>query len=113
VQGEAALSDYLVPWHLPTHRPAGAVAAAALAARGRGSGSTANTAPAAPAAGGGVEQAAAAPWLDGAKRAVVFQRYYHLFGAGELEALVEGLPGVRLISSCYDRSNWCVTFERL
>lgn len=32
---------------------------------------------------------------------------------GELDGLVAALgPGVRLTASFYDRSNWCVEFER-
>jgi len=51
----------------------------------------------------------ATPWaVDAGKRAVVVQRYCHLYGAGELEALVRSLPGAAVASSCYDRSNWCV-----
>ncbi len=72
-----------------------------------------------------------APQVDHRKSAVVFHRYYHLFAAGELEALVHRLgegggsegegqgggggPGPRavLLDSFFDRSNWCVVFGRL
>jgi len=54
----------------------------------------------------------ATPWaVDAGKRAVVVQRYCHLYGAGELEALVASLPGAAVASSCYDRSNWCVVMQ--
>lgn len=92
-EGEAVASgDYFVPWHLPFHRTE-----AAAAARQAGS-----TAP-----------AAAAPQLDAAKGAVVFQRFYHLFERGELDALVAGLPEARLLDSFYDKDNWCCVFERV
>ena len=51
--------------------------------------------------------------VDEVKGAVVFQRYYHLFQRGELEGLVAGLAGARLLEAYYDRSNWCVVMERL
>ncbi|MEW5315958.1 MAG: hypothetical protein WDW38_007352 [Sanguina aurantia] len=55
-----------------------------------------------------------APVLSDAKAAVVFQRYYHLFEAGELAALAGQLgPGVRVVDEFFDRSNWCVVLQRL
>jgi alkylated DNA repair protein alkB family protein 8 len=77
--------DYLVPWHLPLHRADAAAAAAA---------------------------AAAAPSLDAGKASLVFRRYYHLFGAGELEGLVGQVPGCAVVESFYDKDNWVVVFER-
>lgn len=53
-----------------------------------------------------------APQLDNSKGAVVYQRYYHLFERGELDRLVEQLPGARLADSFYDKDNWCVVMER-
>jgi alkylated DNA repair protein alkB family protein 8 len=52
------------------------------------------------------------PKLDAAKGAVVFQRYYHLFTREELVGLVEGVPGARVLDVFYDKSNWCIVFER-
>ncbi|KAI9595096.1 S-adenosyl-L-methionine-dependent methyltransferase [Syncephalis fuscata] len=36
----------------------------------------------------------------------VYQRYYHLFVEGELDALVESLPHTHIAQSGYDRDNW-------
>ncbi|XP_067993845.1 probable tRNA methyltransferase 9B [Melanerpes formicivorus] len=53
------------------------------------------------------EQPGAAP------DAGAFMRYYHVFRAGELRALVEeNVPELRVLSSCYDHGNWCVIAER-
>ena len=53
-----------------------------------------------------------AAWaVDRDKGAVVLQRYCHLYGPGELEALVRALPGARVASTCYDRSNWCIVMQ--
>ena len=129
-----ASGDYFVPWHLPFHRAeaaaaaraAGGVQGAAAAApvpagasssgsgggcSGSGAAAAAAGAPSA-AAAGAPSAAAPAPRLDGAKGAVVFQRYYHLFGRGELEGLVAALPGAALVDSFYDKDNWCAVFER-
>ena len=55
---------------------------------------------------------AAAAWtVDREKSAVVVQRYCHLYGPGELEALMRRVPGASVASSCYDRSNWCVVMQ--
>jgi len=151
--------DYLVPWHMPVPKrsPAPAGAASAGAAAAVGGGETAARAGAgvvgsgagAPAPAGlpGVPPELAAPRLDPGKRSVVYGRYYHLFGAGELEALVEaavcgggsggsggsgfggvggggsgggggggssgGSPRCRVVDALFDKSNWCVTFERV
>lgn len=48
-----------------------------------------------------------------AQGTVVFDRYYHLFRAGELEALVAAVPGARLAASFYDRDNWCAVLEKV
>ena len=81
-------NDYFVPWHLPLHR-----VEAAAALKGAAS------------ATGGV--------LDHSKGTVVFKRYYHLFEEGELEGLVQRVPGVRLEESFWDKGNWCCIFCRL
>ena len=51
--------------------------------------------------------------VDEAKRTVVFKRYYHLYDKGELEGLVEQVPNVKLVSSFFDKSNWCAMFEKV
>ncbi|CAI5730477.1 unnamed protein product [Hyaloperonospora brassicae] len=51
--------------------------------------------------------------IDHEKRWVVYKRYCHLYRSGELEALVEQVPGLRLISTEYSRSNWCLRLERI
>ena len=51
--------------------------------------------------------------VDSVKGTVVFKRYYHLFDQGELDSLVHGIPGVRLTASFFDKSNWCVIFQKL
>ncbi|KNC51592.1 tRNA (Uracil-5-)-methyltransferase TRM9 [Thecamonas trahens ATCC 50062] len=43
---------------------------------------------------------------------VILYRYYHLFRAGELDALVDGLDGVDVVESRYDRDNWYVVFRK-
>lgn len=51
--------------------------------------------------------------IDHEKRWVVYKRYCHLYRSGELEALVEQVPSLRLISTEYSRSNWCLRLERI
>lgn len=94
--------DYFVPWHLPFHKAGGLADANS---NGVESGSSI----------GGAAGAAAPPSVavDEAKRAVVLQRYYHLFEAGELEGLVAQVPGVEVVRVFFDRSNWCVEFCKL
>lgn len=103
--GSAAVSgpDYMVPWHLPFHKAAGLVNRQQAAVEQSSNGSVAQTAAAA-----GVEGVR----VDEAKGAVVLQRYYHLFEQGELEGLVQQVPGLQVVDSFYDRSNWCVMFQK-
>lgn len=42
-----------------------------------------------------------------------FLRYYHIFTSGELAALVQSVPGCRLVSVTYEQGNWIATFQRL
>jgi alkylated DNA repair protein alkB family protein 8 len=51
--------------------------------------------------------------LDPAKRAVVFQRYCHVYQEGELSALVREVPGARLLDEYYDTGNWCAVVTKL
>jgi hypothetical protein len=54
------------------------------------------------------------PRVAASKGALVFSRYYHLFPAGELEALVGRMHTTcRLVSCVYDKSNWVATIEKL
>jgi alkylated DNA repair protein alkB family protein 8 len=103
-----ACTDYMVPWNIPFHRAHAALAASQHAQSPSG------------AAGDGDRDGAAQqqqPALAHAqvqqgKGVVVFQRYYHLFKRGELEALVARVPGCSLVSSVFDKSNWCVVLRR-
>lgn len=103
--------DYFVPWHLPFHRAEayaaavrarehGAPAAAEAEVRGRAS--------AGPPAGG-----PAVGEVNAAKGTIMFKRYYHLFGEGEMEALVAQVAGVATLDCFYDASNWVIIFERV
>uniref|UniRef100_M4B1K1 Methyltransferase type 11 domain-containing protein n=1 Tax=Hyaloperonospora arabidopsidis (strain Emoy2) TaxID=559515 RepID=M4B1K1_HYAAE len=51
--------------------------------------------------------------IDHKKPWVVYKRYCHVYRSGELEALVEQVPGLRLISAEYSRSNWCLRLQRV
>lgn len=135
-------ADYMVPWHLPFHRagvaaavqmassgsskagagasgadqqdPPGPDARSGSASRSRSPGGHRSQEPHHVQVGGGALTATPTPAaVDAAKGTVVFQRYYHLFERGELDGLVQQVPGVRLVDSFYDRSNWCVVFERV
>lgn len=50
--------------------------------------------------------------VDRAKGTVVFKRYYHLFDEHELDSLVLQVPGVCITDSFYDKSNWCVVYQK-
>lgn len=126
--------DYMVPWHLPFHR----VEAAAIAAHttggahqpasGSGGAQAANGAapgtsddadgPAAPVNGscagaqGAAQSGVPVGRIDPVKNTIVFDRYYHLFRRGELEALAAGVPGAEVAEAFYDKSNWCIVLEK-
>jgi alkylated DNA repair protein alkB family protein 8 len=51
--------------------------------------------------------------VDRSKGTVVFRRYYHLFDEGELDALVRQMSGAAIVNSFYDKSNWCVIFQKV
>jgi alkylated DNA repair protein alkB family protein 8 len=116
-QDAAAGPDYLVPWHVPFHRAGGLLQkqqqqqqqqqeADGTDLQQAGSNCTSNTSAA------DQHAAAAGIRVDQSKGAVVLQRYYHLFDQGELEGLVCDVPGVAVVDVFYDRSNWCVVFEK-
>ena len=51
--------------------------------------------------------------VDECRGTVMFKRYVHLYGPGEIERLVERARGVRVVGSAFDKDNWCVEFERV
>lgn len=79
--------EYFVPWHLPYHRAEVSGASA-----------------------GAVENGLARK--DDQKGAIVYDRYYHVFGEGELERLVSGMQNAVIVDKFYDKSNWCVILEK-
>lgn len=121
--------DYMVPWHLPFHRlEAAAVAARTVSASADAAGSAVDgearsapaagaapaRAPAASAASGAAGSVAGQPFarIDTAKNTIVFERFYHLFRAGELEGLAAQVPDAVVVDSFFDKSNWCIVLQR-
>jgi len=51
--------------------------------------------------------------VDTAKRALVLQRFCHVYAEGELEAIVAQLDGVRIRKTYYDQGNWAVIVTKL
>ena len=52
--------------------------------------------------------------VDTLKKAVVFQRYCHVYAKGELERLFATLsPAVEVETSYYDTGNWCVIARKV
>ncbi|CAI2387862.1 unnamed protein product [Moneuplotes crassus] len=49
---------------------------------------------------------------DETKNATIYHRYYHVFKKGELEALINKIPGLKIEQSYYDHANWCVVLEK-
>lgn len=47
------------------------------------------------------------------ENAVVYQRYYHVFIDGELQALVESIGGCTVIESGFDADNWWIRLQKL
>lgn len=86
----------LVPWHV---RVAGDERNLA----------SASSVPVAP----GGEQAAQHGRLDQQKQAVVFERYCHVYRAGELEALLSRLGPVVSVQRVYwDTGNWALLVQK-
>ncbi|KAF8023493.1 hypothetical protein BT93_F0871 [Corymbia citriodora subsp. variegata] len=79
--------EYFVPWHLPYHRAE--VSGASMTALASGLAKK-----------------------DDKKGAVVYNRYYHVFGEGELERLVSGMDNIIVVDRFYDKSNWCIILEK-
>lgn len=101
--------NYFVPWHLPFHRAE--AYAAAVRAREHGAPAEAEAEVRGGAAGGGAGPAVGE--VNAAKGTIMFKRYYHLFGQGEMEALVAQVAGVAALDCFYDASNWVIIFERV
>lgn len=51
--------------------------------------------------------------VDQEKRWVVYERYCHVYRKGELEELVDQVPGLEVVSVEYTRSNWCLRLKRV
>lgn len=79
--------EYFVPWHLPYHRAEVSGASAGALANGLAT-------------------------KDDKKGAVVYNRYYHVFGEGELERLVSRMDNAVIVDKFYDKSNWCIILEK-
>ena len=58
----------------------------------------------------GNEQDVLVPWFN-RKDGQMHRRYYHLFRAGELEALATDLD-LKVVTSGYDRDNWYAIYEK-
>mmetsp|Transcript_34306 Transcript_34306/g.89526 ORF Transcript_34306/g.89526 Transcript_34306/m.89526 type:complete len:259 (+) Transcript_34306:89-865(+) len=54
----------------------------------------------------------AAGSVDEEKKALVFDRYCHVYEEGELPSLFEAVEGLRIVECYYDTGNWCVIAER-
>jgi alkylated DNA repair protein alkB family protein 8 len=113
-QQQVSSGDYFVPWHLPFHRAEAAAAARQVEGQrqeeqqaGQQQEQQQDASQLPPSTG-----SSSAPQIDSRKGAVVFQRYYHLFEAGELDGLVGQLAGAAVVDSFYDKDNWCCVFER-
>ena len=52
------------------------------------------------------------PWLHRDHQQPSAFRYYHLFDEGELDSIVESIPGLRVLSSEYEEGNYVVIFEK-
>ena len=49
---------------------------------------------------------------DEAKKSTIYHRYYHVFKKGELEELIQEIPGLEIQRSYYDHANWWVILEK-
>ena len=43
----------------------------------------------------------------------VYQRYYHVFKKGEIENLIEKIPGLEIEKSYFDHANWCCIVKKI
>lgn len=90
--------DVLVPFHVPITSPGADRASARPEAAAVDDGDTTG------------------PVVDAEKGTLVFQRYCHVYSAGELEGLFEPLVEageVAVDASWYDCGNWCAVVRKL
>ncbi|KAI8816877.1 S-adenosyl-L-methionine-dependent methyltransferase [Fimicolochytrium jonesii] len=83
--------DVFVPWHMPKQR--------------YNPDKSQQTAPS-------PDTTAPAPAFKEEGEDRVYQRYYHMFKAGELDALVGQLEGATTVKAGYDRDNWYVVVRK-
>jgi SAM-dependent methyltransferase len=50
--------------------------------------------------------------FDPEKKAIVFQRYCHVYREGELGVLLRSVGGLRILEEYYDTGNWCAVVEK-
>ena len=50
---------------------------------------------------------------DPVRRAMVFQRYCHVYMEGELEELAAKVPFAAVVDCFYDHANWCIRLKKL
>lgn len=50
--------------------------------------------------------------FDPSKRAIVHQRYCHVYTQGELRSLIESVGGLTVVDEYYDTGNWCVLVQK-
>eukprot|EP00966_Prymnesium_polylepis_P307214 7099047-Prymnesium_polylepis.1 len=110
--------DVFVPFHqrMATAKeaaaPSGPTPTAAGAARGPAGAEQKRSREEAERTAEAAASSATAPKFDAEKRAVVHQRYCHVYAEGELRALVESLPDAIVVDEYYDTGNWCVLVEK-
>ncbi len=102
--------DYLVPWHVPSHRPETAAISAAAQDHAAELACGRDATPAIKCGADASRVASGA--VDAQKGTVVFQRYYHLFREGELEELAAQLPTACSVVTFYNKDNWCLVLEK-
>lgn len=51
--------------------------------------------------------------VDSENRWIVYERYCHVYRNGELEDIVAQVPGFKIVSVEYTRSNWCLCLKRI
>ncbi|CAL1390367.1 unnamed protein product [Linum trigynum] len=88
VDDQKSQHEYFVPWHLPYHRAEVSGASASAIASGLAR-------------------------KDDNKGAVVYNRYYHVFGEGELERLASGIKNAMVVDQFFDKSNWCIVLQKI
>ncbi len=51
--------------------------------------------------------------IDYEKHSVVYKRYYHVYKKGELDNLLLEHKNIEILSSYYDKENWCCKIRRI